>query len=107
MHDKRPKAQEAANVVWALAESALALKDGRLLDDFCMHMHSLLQRQDQQARPRSAQGVATTMWAFAQMKHVPPTEVVSTMLDQFVRPLPHPRLAAHTASHQQPFYCMR
>ena len=67
---QRPKAQEAANLVWALATMHHAAATAELFDLLCEYFAGLTQESDAQLCP-NAQNVANVMWALAEAKHSP------------------------------------
>ncbi|KAL3149804.1 hypothetical protein ABBQ38_013629 [Trebouxia sp. C0009 RCD-2024] len=65
---RRPNAQNAANLVWALATLHHPAATSELLDCACCHFGSLVQHPDARQRPM-AQGVANVLWALAELQH--------------------------------------
>jgi len=84
-HDesKRPDAQEAANVVWAVATLGREPADKGLVDAVCKHFAMLIKHHDVFKRP-SAQEAANVMWALGKMNHAPPVSVASDILERFM-----------------------
>lgn len=58
-------------------------RDERFLDDFCNYLFSLLKAQDQ-STGNAAQAVAAASVALVRMKHAPPSELLSRVLDRLV-----------------------
>ncbi|KAL3149785.1 hypothetical protein ABBQ38_013611 [Trebouxia sp. C0009 RCD-2024] len=67
---RHPNAQNAANLVWALATMHHPAATSELLDCVCRHFGSLVQSLDAWQRP-TAQGVANVSWALAELQHSP------------------------------------
>ncbi|KAL3149807.1 hypothetical protein ABBQ38_013632 [Trebouxia sp. C0009 RCD-2024] len=67
---RRPNAQDAANLVWALATMHHPAATSELLDCVCSHFGGLVQHPDAQQRPQ-AQNIANVLWALAELQHSP------------------------------------
>ena len=72
-------AQEAANLVWALATMHHAAATHELLDLVCQYFAGLMHHPDARQRPK-AQEVAVVMWALGQLKHC---STDGSLLDDF------------------------
>jgi len=89
MKKVRPNAQEAANVVWALATLGHYPADKDLLDVVCNHFVRLIRQHDDSKRPNQ-QEAANILWALATLGHYPTYKgLVDAVCDQFVMLIRH------------------
>ncbi|KAL3149824.1 hypothetical protein ABBQ38_013645 [Trebouxia sp. C0009 RCD-2024] len=78
---QRPNAQEAANVLWALATMGHQAA-AEMVNAVCLHFARLTQHADAKQRP-TAQAAAITLWALASMGHQAAAEVLDSVTTHF------------------------
>ena len=83
---QQPKAQEAANVLWAFATMGHPAATAQVVDAICLHFGRLVDSPTAQPRP-DAQAVANLVWALGTLEHTPADDTLLDRLCAYMRDL--------------------